>query len=215
LLKTARKIAIHHLEPRFYGALWILGTAVTIAAVSLAIYDAGRFKDEIIFLGAVLAIIVSTIGWMWSGRMGILMTRKSNALGVLERLSSDYVSGLKVKVYQYVAEYADFQEAGCDKPRPTMPETEIEQLLSVYEQVSVAVVYGAVDHDMIRQSQSLVFKRIYLGLRHHIDKVQQLDAQYYEYFERLTCTWHPEMTRKTAVFKIPGGLFTPMQDADA
>ncbi|MEO8374271.1 MAG: hypothetical protein ABI471_03535 [Sphingomonas bacterium] len=181
----------------------------------MAIYDHSRFKDIIIFIGGMLALIAGTIGWMWSGRMSILMARKTNALAVMERLSSTYVASLKVKVYKYVAEYAAFQEAGCDSPRPAMPDTEIEQLLSVYEQVSVAVVYGALDHDMLKQSQSLVFKRIYLGLRHHIDKVQQLDSKYYEYFERLTCTWHPEMQRKTAVFKIPGGLFTPMQDADA
>lgn len=171
-------------------------------------------RDEIIFLGAVLAIIVGTIGWMWTGRMSILMARKTNALAILERLSSDYVSSLKKNVYPYVALYAEFQEDGCTKPRPNLPEFEVEQLLSVYEQVSVAVVYGAVDHDMLKQSQSLVFKRIYLGLRHHIDKVQLSDPAYFEYFERLTCTWHPEMQRKTAVFKIPGGLFTPMHDAD-
>ena len=181
----------------------------------LAAMDAGRFKEEIVFLGAILALALATIGWIWSGRMGVLMTRKTNALHLLERLSSDYVSSLKKKVYPYIAAYNEFQEGDCEKPRPLMPTPEIEQLLSVYEQVSVAVVYGAVDHDMIKQAQCLVFKRIYLGLRHHIDKTQQLDPSYYEFFERLTCTWHPEMQRKTAVFKIPGGLFTPMQDADA
>lgn len=215
LLAPARKFAIKHLEPRFYGALWLLGAALTGAITALAVWDSGRFKDDLVLLGAILAIDVGTIGWMWTGRMSILMTRKTNALALLERLSSEYVSQLKAVVYPYIAQYADFQEGGCDHPRPTMPESEIEQLLSVYEQVSVAVVYGAVDHDMIRQAQTLVFKRIYLGLRHHIDKTQTLDPSYYEYFERLTCTWHPEMQRKTAVFKIPGGLFTPMQDADA
>lgn len=214
MIKATKKFTIKHLEPRFYGALWVLGTLTTIAIIALALWDMAGRKDEIIFLGAVLAIIVGTIGWMWTGRMSILMSRKTNALAVLERLSSDYVSSLKTKVYPYVAAYAEFQEDGCTQPRPAMPEAEIEQLLSVYEQVSVSVVYGAVDHDMLKQSQSLVFKRIYLGLRHHIDKVQIQDAAYYEYFERLTCTWHPEMQRKTAVFKIPGGLFTPMHDAD-
>lgn len=192
-----------------------MGTVATAAIIALAVWNAGRFKDEIIFIGALLAIILGTIGWMWTGRMSIIMSRKTNALALLERLSSEYVSKLKHTVYPYIAEYAEFNEEGCTKPRPTMPELEIEQLLSVYEQVSVAIVYGAVDQEMLRQSQSLVFKRIYLGLRHHIDKVQLNDSKYYEYFERLTCTWHPEMQRKTAVFKIPGGLFTPMQDADA
>jgi len=175
----------------------------------------GGHKEQIVFLAAVLALILGTIGWMWAGRMSILMARKTNALGILERLSSENVADLKVKVYQYLALYAEYQEDDCGKPRPKMPETEIEQLLSVYEQVSVAVVYGAVDHDMIYQAQRLVFQRIYLGLRHHIDKVQLKNPLYYEYFERLTCTWHPEMQRKTAIFNIPGGLFTPMQDADA
>lgn len=218
MIKFVKKFTIKHLEPRFYGALWVVGTIIAVCTIILGVLhklDRSDYKDEILFLSAILALIVGTIGWMWAGRMSILMTRKTNALAVLERLSSENVSALKVRVYEYVAEYAAYQEDDCAKSRPAMPETEIEQLLSVYEQVSIAVVYGAVDQDMIYQAQRLVFQRIYLGLRHHIDKVQIKNPLYYEYFERLTCTWHPEMQRKTAIFNIPGGLFTPMQDADS
>lgn len=215
LLKTTKKFTIKHLEPRFYGALWVLGTLTIVAIIGFGIYDYSASREKIIFLSAQLALIIATIGWMWSGRMNILMARKTNAIALLERLSSSHVSELKAKVYPYIADYNDFQDKDCSNPRPQMPEKEIEQLLSIYEQVSVAVVYGAVDHQMIKQAQFLVYKRIYLGLRHHIDKIQVLDSSYYEYFERLTCTWHPELQRKTAIFKIPGGLFTPMQDADS
>lgn len=215
MLAAIKKIAIRHLEPRFYGALWVCGVLTLGAIAIFASMDMSIHKDKIIFLSAQLALIVATIGWMWSGRMNVLMSRKTNAMNLLERLSSDHVSVLKGKVYPYIAAYSEFQEADCANPRPAMPEFEIEQLLSIYEQASVSIVYGAVDHQMMKQSQCLVFKRIYLGLQHHIDKVQKNDAKYYEYFERLTCTWHPELQKRTAMFNIPGGLFTPMQDADS
>jgi hypothetical protein len=177
--------------------------------------DRSGWKDEIVFSGAVLALLVSMIGWLWAGRMSILMSRKTNAMALLERLSSKDVSDLKIVVYKYINDYAEFSEKDCEKPRPNMPEGEIEQLLSVYEQAAVAIVFGAVDHSMLNQAQLLVFKRIYLGLRHHIDRVQAMDKSYYEYFERLTCTWHPELQKKTAVFQIPGGLFSPLRKADS
>ncbi len=174
----------------------------------------GGFKDEIIFLGALLAIVLTTIGWIWSGRMTILMVRKTNALSLLERLSSSDVSTLKAVVYPYINDYNEYQKTDCGN-RPAMPEREIEQLLSVYEQAAVAIVYGAVNHDMIKQAQILVFKRIYLGLRHHIDKTQESDSTYYEYFERLTCTWHPDLQKKTAKFAVDGSLFSPLSGSDA
>ena len=214
-MKPFKEFAVNHLEPRFYGALWYIALAMLIAMAIMGWEDRTRFREEIVFTGALLAIVVATIGWIWSGRMTILMTRKNNALALLERLSSEYVSGLKKVVYGYVSEYNEFQEAECEKKRPEMPEAEIEQLLSVYEQVAVAIVHGAADYEMLKQAQFLVFKRIYLGLRHHIDKVQEIDSAYYEYFERLTCTWHPELQKKTAVFRIDGGLFNPMAGADA
>lgn len=180
----------------------------------MAIFDRTAWKGEIIFIGALLAIVLATIGWIWSGRMAILMSRKSNSLSLLERLSSAYVSELKGTVYKYISEYNDFQDQENNSSKPKMPEIEIEQLLSVYEQVSVAIVHGAVDQQILKNAQILVFKRIYLGLRHHIDKVQELDKSYYEYFERLTCTWHPELQKKTAIFRIDGNLFNPMHEAD-
>lgn len=182
--------------------------------VTLTYVDRALYREEIIFLGALLAMALATIGWIWSGRMSLMQVRKTNALALLERLSSEHVSALKIKVYAYIADYNEFQEADCDKARPAMPESEIEQLLSIYEQASVAIVHSAVDHDILKHSQFMVFKRIYLGLRHHVDKVQKRDAAYYEYFERLTCTWHPELQKKTAVFKIDGGIFSPMHNAD-
>ena len=215
MFEATKNILVKHLEPRFYGALWYVGAAIAATMAILTAVDRAVYREEIIFLGALLAIVLATIGWIWSGRMGVLMARKTNALGLLERLSSDYVSQLKTSVYSYMEEYNEFLADDCSKPRPTMPVREIEQLLSVYEQVSVAVVHGAVDREMVQQAQVLVFKRIYLGLRHHIDKVQQLDGSYYEYFERLTCTWHPELQKKTAVFKIDGGLFNPMRGTDS
>ncbi len=185
-----------------------------LAIFIMAFYDRSNLREEIIFVGALLAIVLATIGWIWSGRMTIIMARKTNAIHLLERISSEHVSGLKTVVYPYIQEYDNYKNDHDCAERPKMPEEQIEQLLSIYEQVSVAVVSGAVDHEIVKNSQNLVFKRIYLGLRHHIDKTQERDTKYYEFFERLTCTWHPELQKKTATFSIPGGLFSPMQGVD-
>lgn len=214
MINGIKRVAINHLEPRFYGALWITGSLMILAIFIMAFYDRSNLREEIIFVGALLAIVLATIGWIWSGRMTIIMARKTNAIHLLERISSEHVSGLKTVVYPYIQEYDNYKNDHDCAERPKMPEEQIEQLLSIYEQVSVAVVSGAVDHEIVKNSQNLVFKRIYLGLRHHIDKTQERDTKYYEFFERLTCTWHPELQKKTATFSIPGGLFSPMQGVD-
>lgn len=181
--------------------------------VGMAIYDGSNLREEIIFLGAMLAITLATIGWVWSGRMGILMTRKTNALSALERLGSLEVNNLKDVVYPYIEAYDEFKRSDCGD-RPVMPELEIQKLLGVYEQLSVAVIYGAIDHDMIKHSQMLVYKRIYRGLFHHIERIQEIDSSYFSSFESLTCTWHPDLQRKAAALTNPGGLLAPMRGAD-
>lgn len=172
------------------------------------------FREEITLLAGLLAITVATIGWIWSGRMAILMSRKTNALALLQRIGSPEVNKLKDEVYPYIEAYDGFKRADCGD-RPKMPENEVQMLLGVYEQVSVAVIHGAVDHAMIKASQAMVFKRIYRGLFHHIERVQESNPDYFISFETLTCNWHPDLQRKAAALSDPGGLFAPMRGSDA
>lgn len=182
--------------------------------IAMAIYDRSGLREEITLVAAMLAIIIATIGWIWSGRMAILMTRKTNALALLQRINSPEVNALKDKVYPYIEAYDKFKRGDGKPARPKMPENEVQMLLGIYEQVSVAIIHGAVDHDMIQQSQALVFKRIYRGLFHHIERIQEQDKAYFQNFENLTCTWHPDLQRKAAALADPGGLFAPMRGAD-
>lgn len=181
--------------------------------IALTARDRAGFREEITLLAALLALIIATIGWIWTGRMAILMSRKTNALALLQRLGSPDVNALKDVVYPYMEEYDKYKrEDGLQRPK--MPENEVQMLLGVYEQVSVAIIHGAVDHDMIKASQLLVFKRIYRGLFHHIERAQEKDPRYFQSLENLTCTWHPELQRKSAALSDPGGLFAPMRGAD-
>lgn len=215
MLNAAKKIAINHLEPRFYGALWFAGAATIVAMITLTACDRGAYKEEITLLAAMLAITVATIGWIWSGRMAIMMTRKTNALAALERLGRSEVNDLKDVVYPYIEAYDKFKrDEDCQTPRPKLPELEVQKLLGIYEQLAVAVYFGAVDTEIIRNSQALVFKRIYRGLFHHIEKTQEKDKDYFINFEKLTCKWHPDLERKAAAFSPPGGLFAPMRGSD-
>jgi len=190
--------------------------AVTVIAamIVLAWFDPARYREEISLLAALLALSIATIGWLWSGRMAILMARKTNAIAVLERLSGQHVAEIKGVVYPYIEEYNRFKRDDDCKDKPKLPEIEVQKLLGVYEQVSVSVIYGAVDHDMIKMSQSLVFKRVYLGLHHHIERVQEKDPNYFINFESLTCTWHPDLQKRAALLTDPGGLFAPMRNSD-
>jgi hypothetical protein len=214
LIKAAKKFAIKHLEPRFYGALWCVGASIFAAMVILAIADANIHREKIVFLAGGLAIVLATIGWIWSGRMGIIMARKTNALQMLARISGPDVNKIKEIVYPYIEKYEEFKRSDDCLQRPEMPQEQIQTLLGVYEQLSVAVIHGAVDHDIIKASQSMVFKRIYRGLHHHIERTQEKNADYFINFETLTCNWHPELQRKAAVLGDPGGLFAPMRGVD-
>jgi len=182
--------------------------------IGLTAWDRSAYREEITLLAALLAITVATIGWIWSGRMVILMARKTNAMALLERIGGPDVNSWKSKVYPYIEAYDKFKREDCAE-RPPMPENEVQMLLGVYEQVSVAIIYGAVDQEIIKQSQLLVFKRIYRGLFHHIEKAQERDPKYFINFENLVCTWHPELQRKAAALSDPGGLFAPMRNSDA
>lgn len=212
-MSAIKRFAIKNLEPRFYGALWFLALVVCVAIGILLAKDANGYKDDITLLAAVLAIDVATIGWIWTGRMAILMARKTNALALLERISSPEINQIKEKVYPYIEEYDRFKRSDS-ATRPHMPEVEVQKLLGVYEQVSVAIIHGAVDAEMIKASQLLVFKRVYRGLFHHIERVQEQDKGYFQNFENLTCTWHPDLQRRAAALADPGGLFAPMRNAD-
>ncbi len=82
----------------------------------------------------------------------------------------------------------------------------------MYEQISVAVLCGSVNEEMIKYSQDLIFERIYIGLKHHIDKVQQIDKNYFICFEGLACRWHAELEKHAAPAHRAGSLFDPLGD---
>ena len=181
---------------------------------AMTYWNRAENKDEITLLAGLLALVIATIGWLWSGRMAIMMSRKTNAIAALQRISGPEIGLVKDKVYPYMEAYDKFKRSDCGD-RPVMPETDVQRLLGAYEQLSVLVVHGAVDHDMIRSSQIEVFKRIYRGLFHHIERAQEQNPRYFQTFETLTCSWHPDLQRKAAALSDPGGLFAPMRGTDS
>lgn len=181
--------------------------------VILAWYDPSGNRNAILVLVALLTIAMATIGWVWNGRNTVGMARKTNALNLLARIGSKDVNALKDVVYPYITEYDKFKREEIAE-RPKMPDDAIQQLLGVYEQMSVAIIYGAVDPKMMHKSQALVTKRIYRGLYHHIEKMQAEDAGYFSEFEQLVCMWHPELQKKAAKLENPGKLFNPTFGSD-
>jgi hypothetical protein len=181
--------------------------------IILAYVDKSSYREEITLLAGLLAILIATIGWIWTGRAAIIMTRKTNAIAFLHHISGAEIALLKDVVYPYIEAYDEFKRSDVGS-KPPMPEAAVQKLLGHYEQLSVAVIHGAVDHDMIKASQLEVFKRIYRGLFHHIERAQEKNPRYFESFEKLNCAWHPDLQRKAAAMMDPGGLFAPMRGTD-
>jgi hypothetical protein len=214
LFKIVKAFAVHQIEPRLYGALWFSALALSGWLICVGILDAPAYAERMKFVAGILTVNIAMIGWIWSGRMTILMARKTNAVNALNHLRSSEVTRLKDVVYPYIELYDQFKRSNDCENRPQMPETEIQMLLGIYEALAVLVIYGAADTDVIWASQALVFKRIYCGLYHHIERVQEKDERYFIHLESLTCKWHPELRRGPAIVTHPGGLFSPMRNAD-
>ena len=203
------------MEPHFYGALWFFALGLVSLLVILGWLDTAAYRGEILFVAGLLTVTMATIGWIWSGRNSIALTRCTNTLAFFNRLSGADVEAMKDVVYPYIEKYDAFhRDTEGTVQRPRMPEREIEQLLGVYEQFAIAVICGAINERMAHNAQMLVTKRIYLGLSHHISNMQRKDPAYFSEFEKLVCKWHPEFQKKAARLDPPGHLFHPTKGID-
>jgi Domain of unknown function (DUF4760) len=210
-----RKFALRYIEPRFYGALWLLGAALLASLIGLLIHDIKGNKDGIILVASLLGVDLATIGWMWTGRLTADMARRTNALALLQRLSGADVDNWKNKVYPYIAEYRKWLDGHCpDNVRPVMPSDQIERLLGIYEQVAVAINCGAAHEGIIKDAQSLVFRRIYVGLSHQIEHAQKDNKDYFCCFEGITRRWHNDLNKQGLAQIKTDSLFHPLQGTD-
>ena len=184
----------------------------------LVFSDAETNYKWIVLTTSVAGACLATVGWMWTGRVNLAMMQSTNALHLLARSNENSIFALKEKVYPYIQEYENFAVAAQSnksqqQAAPTAPHEEIEKLLGIYEQLSVAVIQGAADEATVREAQSLVFKRIYAGLKHHIDYCQKSDPLYFKHFEDLTCRWFPDLTPSPAAPRRMGILFDPLKNS--
>lgn len=210
-----KEFARKFIEPNFYKGLWIAAAALLLtAAILLGLgikYGLDTYYPWIVLITALSGVVLATLGWIWTGRLQIQMQRDTNALSLLARIHEVDTYDIKEVVYQYILAYEDHVQNS--RPAPKLPKKEIEKLLGIYEQLSVAILWGAATEGIIREAQSLVFKRIYTGLKPHIDLVQKDDPRYFEHFESVTCLWFPSISPKPGKFVSRGNLFDPLRDA--
>mgnify|MGYP003122374750 CR=1 FL=1 len=143
-------------------------------------YVAQKFlTPSIILFGALLA----TTGWLWSGHLSRKLNRKQQAVNLLLSLRQPHVNEWKKKVYNYIDNHADGEIT-------QLPIEEIDKILGFYEFISIAVMNGTADEEIIKESQRYVYIRLYEGLRDYIDKVQKDEVSIYCHFSEHAKKWN-------------------------
>lgn len=146
--------------------------------------------------------IMATCGWMWSGHINRKLQRKRESMALLLSVRRSYVDDLKASVYEYI-------DAPADK-KPEFPEEDIQKLLGFYETISIAVMNGCADEDIIKESQRLVFLRLYEGVRNFIEDQQKKDASFYCHFVYYAVDWNEGAPRLGAAQYVKhNGDFIP------
>ncbi len=213
-----------------YTALWFSAAALSVTVVALFVVglwpdadpetDLNDLYQWITLATLALTLILATIGWIWSARAQIQMQRSTNALQLLARTHEKSVFDLKQVVYNYIQEHNTYLRAARENPKsleaqaaPSVPRAEVEKLLGVYEQLAVAVVTGSASEAVVKEAQCLIFKRIYTGLKLHIDYCQQDNPTYFIHFEQLTFRWFPDLAGKPAMPQSFGILFDPLKNS--
>lgn len=130
-----------------------------------------------------LSAVMATCGWMWSGHINRRLARKNQATTLLLALRDKEINNWKEKVYDYIKHL----EKKDDIPQPI---DEIEKLLGLYELLSIAVMNGTADEDMIKESQKFVFLRLYQGLKSHIEERRNVEPSLYCHFVYYTKEWN-------------------------
>lgn len=178
---------------------------VFFIALSIEIWLLTKASPEIQALyllpGTILLTgIMATCGWMWSGHINRKLQRKSEAITLLLALRERYVDEWKTSVYGYI-------DAAVDN-KPELPKESIQKLLGFYEMIGIAVMNGCADEDIIKESQRMVYLRLYQGLRDFIEGEQKEDTSFYCHFVYYALHWNegtprlgaPQYVKRTGDF---------------
>lgn len=135
-----------------------------------------------------LSAVMATCGWMWSGHVSRRLARKNQATILLLAIRDTEINNWKHEVYDYIKQLENEEDAA-------LPIDEIEKLLGLYELLSIAVMNGTADEDMIKESQRFVFLRLYQGLKDHIEKRRGVEPGLYCHFVHYTKKWNESAPR--------------------
>lgn len=142
-----------------------------------------------------LSAVMATCGWMWSGHISRRLARKNQATTILLALRDSEINNWKHKVYDYIKQLENEEDAALPIDEAALPIDEIEKLLRFYEFLSIAVMNGTADEDMIKESQTFVFLRLYQGLKSHIEKRRSVEPGLYCHFVHYTKKWNESAPR--------------------
>lgn len=195
--QKSKKWVDRNIRPFFYLLLLCsLGAEAWVIFFASPDHQAKYITSLTVLLSAVMA----TCGWMWTGHINRRSARKNQAMVLLLHLREQYVHDIKKIVYQYIKE----KDEGKNPP---MPLDVVERLLGLYEMIGIAVMNGTADEEIIYQSQSLVFLRLYTGLREHIEERQKAHRGLYCHFEYYAKTWNSKDDRFTPSYAHKDGEF--------
>lgn len=169
------------IRPSTYLSLII----ILILDLWLLLLAPAAVQDKFLILGVIiLSALMATCGWMWSGHVSRRLSRRNQAVQLLLILREPHINQWKEDVYDYIRQ----RDKGKDPPFPVQS---AEKLLGLYELISIAVMNGTADDEMVKESQHFVFLRLYKGLERYILERQKDYSSVYCHFSHYAKYWNP------------------------
>lgn len=117
-------------------------------------------------------------------------------MNLLLALRSPHVNEWKEEVYSYIDNHK-----AADEPIMTFPTDAADRLLGFYEFLSIAVMNGTADEEIIKESQRYVYIRLSNGLKDYIHDLQEDEASIYCHFTEYAEKWNEDRKRPNFVKK--------------
>ncbi len=194
--KKVKRWADRNIRPFLYVSLILC----FVLEVWLFVFASDVIQEKYLLSSTIfLSAIMATCGWMWSGHINRRLSRKQHAVTVLLPLLEQNVNDWKKEVYAYI----DSNEANKSIP---MPQTQL--LLGYYEFIAICAMNDTADEEVIRESERLVFKKLYEGMHEHIKQAQVKDKSIYCHLEKAAIEWNDGVsTFKEQYVKKEGEFF--------
>ena len=169
----------------------VFGTALVVEGWLIFQAPDALQSKYLLSMTILLSAVMATCGWMWSGHISRRLARKNQATTLLLAIRDKEINCWKDKVYAYIEHLEEKDGSPLEeRDRSPLPLNEVEKLLGLYELLSIAVMNGTADEDMIKESQRFVFLRLYQGLKSHIETRQDIEPGLYCHFVHYTKKWN-------------------------